>query len=182
MHERRFNRDIERLRDPDRVARLEVEQVVDLTLENLAEARTVLDVGTGTGLFAEQFGRKGLVVTGLDVKPEMVAAAQKYVPDGTFREGIAEKLPFPDGSFDLVFMGLLLHETDDTLLALREARRVAVKRLAVLEWPKEEQLFGPPIEHRLAYEDLTSLARQAGFKSVQPIRLESLVLYRLDFN
>jgi len=35
-------------------------------------------------------------------------------------------MPFPDGAFDLVFMGLLLHEADDNLAALREAQRVAV--------------------------------------------------------
>ena len=37
MHERRFNRDIARLRDPDRIARLEVKRVVDLAMENLKE-------------------------------------------------------------------------------------------------------------------------------------------------
>jgi hypothetical protein len=40
MHERRFNREIERLRDPDRIARLEVEQVVNLALESLGGVPT----------------------------------------------------------------------------------------------------------------------------------------------
>jgi ubiquinone/menaquinone biosynthesis C-methylase UbiE len=180
MHERRFNREIERLRDPDRIARLQVERVVDLVLESLKEVRTVLDVGTGSGLFAEQFAEKGLQVTGLDVNPQMLPAAQQYVPSGTFQEGAAEKLPFPDGSFDLVFMGLLLHETDDIPAALREAHRVTRQRVAVLEWPDEEQTFGPPREHRLSLDKITALARQAGFTQVEPIRLENLVLYRFD--
>lgn len=180
MHERRFNREIERLRDPDRVSRLEVERVANLALENLEGANTLLDVGTGSGLFAEIFALRGLQVTGLDVNPEMLKAASLYVPSGIFQEGIAEKLPFQDGVFDLVFMGLLLHETDDVLAALREAHRVAFKRLVVLEWPEEEQPFGPPREHRLAYEKIASLAQQAGFKKVQKTELESLVLYSLD--
>jgi len=49
MHERRFNREIERLRDPERVARLEVEKVTRLALKDLIEIRTVLGVGTGSG-------------------------------------------------------------------------------------------------------------------------------------
>ena len=178
MHERRFNREIERLRDPDRIARLEVDQVVNLTLEGLKEARTVLDLGTGSGLFAEKFAAYGLKVTGLDANPEMLPAARRYVPAGTFEEGIAEKLPFPEGSFDLLFMGLLLHETDDPLKALREAHRVAVQRLAILEWPDEEQSFGPPREHRLSFEKITALAKQAGFKNIELIRLKHLALYR----
>ena len=180
MHERRFNREIERLRDPERIARLEVERVVNLALENLEGVQTVLDIGTGTGLFAEQFAAKGLQVTGLDVNPEMLPAARQYVPAGTFQEGVAEKLPFADASFDLVFMGLLLHETDDTLAVLSEAHRVVVKRLAILEWPDEEQPFGPPREHRLSYVKIASLAKQAGFKEVQEVRLDNLNLYCID--
>lgn len=180
MHERRFNRAVERLRDPERVTRLEVDRVARLALENLREAKSALDVGTGSGLFAEQFAARGLQITGLDANPEMLPAAAQYVPSGTFQEGIAEQLPFPDGAFDLVFMGLLLHETDDILAALKEAFRVATQRLAILEWPDEEQPFGPPREHRLAYAKIASLAKQVGFKEIQQSRLENLVLYLLD--
>lgn len=180
MHEKRFNREIERLRDPERVARLEIDRVISLVLENLKEARSVLDVGCGSGLFAEQFAAQGLRVTGLDANPEMLPAAQAYVPDGIFREGIAEKLPFADAAFDVVFMGVVLHETDDTLAAMTEAHRVVRKRLAVLEWPDEEQTFGPPREHRLSLERITSLATQAWFKTVEQIRLKNLTLYRID--
>jgi ubiquinone/menaquinone biosynthesis C-methylase UbiE len=180
MHERRFNREIERLRDPERVDRLEVRRTVDLAMDGLKEIRTMLDLGTGSGLFAEQFAAKGLQVTGLDANPDMLPVARQYVPAGIFQEGIAENLPFPDSSFDLVFMGLLLHETDDILAALTEARRVVIKRLVILEWPDEEQSFGPPREHRLSYEKITTLAQQAGFKEVKQIRLENLSLYCIE--
>jgi ubiquinone/menaquinone biosynthesis C-methylase UbiE len=180
MHERRFNREIERLRDPERIARLEVDRVINLVLEDLKEVCSVLDVGCGSGVFAEQFAAQGLQVTGLDANPEMLPAAQQYVPGGIFREGIAEKLPFADGAFDLVYMGLVLHETDDILAALQEAKRVVLKRLAILEWPDEEQSFGPPREHRLAFEKIEALAKQAGFNAVKETRLENLTLYRID--
>jgi len=180
MHERRFDREIERLRDPERIARLEVGRTVDLALKDLKNPLAVLDVGTGSGLFAERFAAQGLQVTGLDANPEMLPIAQEYVPNATFQEGLAEKLPFPDGSFDLLFMGLLLHETDDTLAALREAHRVTRQRLAILEWPEEEQQFGPPRAHRLAFEKISSLARQVGFKKIITSRLENLVLYIME--
>lgn len=180
MHERRFDRVIESLRDPERIARLEVDRVVDLALGRLKNIQSVLDVGTGSGLFAEKFAARGLMITGLDANPDMLPFARQYVPAATFQEGVAEKLPFNDGTFDLVFMGLLLHETDDILEAVKEAHRVARQRLAVLEWPDEEQPFGPPRKIRLSFEMITSLARQAGFKKAVPHRLESLVLYTID--
>lgn len=177
MHERRFNREIERLRDPERIARLEVEKVVDLALEGLEGIHSVLDVGAGSGVFSEQFAARGMQVTGVDVNPDMLPAARNYVPGGTFLEGLAEDLPFQGVTFDLVFMGLLLHETDDVSAALSEAFRTANRRLAVLEWPNEDQKVGPPREHRLPAERVTGLAEQAGFQDHRTIRLEYLVLY-----
>jgi len=180
MHERRFSREIERLRDPERVARMEVPRVVDLSLEEIPLRGRVLDIGSGSGLFAEEFARRGLTVTGLDANPEMLPVARQFVPAADFQEGVAEALPFEDGSFDLIFMGLLLHETDDISAALAEAYRVTRRRLAVLEWPKEQQEFGPPPDHRLDADEVVSQSKRAGFLNVEMIPLTYLVLYRMD--
>jgi ubiquinone/menaquinone biosynthesis C-methylase UbiE len=180
MHERRFNREIERLRDPERIERLEVEKAIQISLDKLEGIQSVLDVGTGSGVFAEQFAAKGFLVTGLDANPDMVLAAQHFVPVAVFQEGIAEKMPFSEAKFDLVFMGLLLHEADDVLAVLKEAHRVAIHRLAILEWPDKEQPFGPPREHRLSSEKISTLARQAGFKTVRQVPMQHLVLYLLE--
>lgn len=180
MHEKRFNHEIDRLRDPERVARLEVKRVVDQVLETFYGSNSVLDVGTGSGLFAEAFAGKSFQVTGIDANPEMVTVSSQFVPSGTFREGIAEKLPFPDQSFDIVFMGLVLHETDNTPEAIREAFRVSRKGLAILEWPYETQPFGPPMEHRVTPQVVTSMALEAGFKEPVAIRLTNLSLYLME--
>ena len=124
MHERRFGGQIDRLRAPERVALLEVARVVSLCLEGIAVQR-VLDVGTGSGIFAEEFAARGLAVSGVDVNPAMPPVAHGFVPSGEFEVAPAEALPFEDGVFDLAFLGHVLHETDDALKALSEARRVA---------------------------------------------------------
>ena len=80
MHDKRFEGDIERLRLPERVARLEVGRVVESCIEG-NEITSVLDVGTGTGLFAEAFAGRGLVVSGVDANPEMLVAARQFVPE-----------------------------------------------------------------------------------------------------
>jgi ubiquinone/menaquinone biosynthesis C-methylase UbiE len=178
MHEKRYNREIERLRDPERVARLEVERVVKLSLEDMGNTKTVLDIGVGSGIFAEAFAAKGLQVSGIDVNPDMIPAALAFVPSGTFKQGKAENLPFEGAAFDLIFMGLLLHETDDPLIVLKEAFRVTQNRLAILEWLHEDQPFGPPLEHRIPGEEIISLAQQAGFKQIEALRLQNLALYR----
>ncbi|MEI6386864.1 MAG: methyltransferase domain-containing protein [Spirochaetota bacterium] len=168
----------ERLRAPARLARLEVPRVVELCLSGI-EASSVLDVGTGTGVFAEAFTAAGLSATGIDLNPELLAVARDLVPEAIFMEAGADALPCDDSAHDLVFLGHLLHEVDDPLAVLREARRVARNRVAVLEWPYREDEQGPPLEHRMQPETVADLARQAGFCEVETLELEHMTLFRM---
>lgn len=176
MNERVYNNGIDRLRSPERIERLEVERVVNLCLDH-NQIKSVLDIGTGSGLFAEAFSKQQLKVAGVDVNPEMIDAAKKYLPEAEFKISKAEKLPFEDNSFDLVFMGVLLHEVDDYTKALTEAKRVAVKQVSALEWKYATEDFGPPIEHRLSEEFLKQLSDKIGFSKMEVVPLKNLVLY-----
>ena len=75
LHEKLYDGGVERLRAPERVARLEVERVISLCLE-AADLKSVLDVGVGSGLFSEAFAQHGLEVDGVDINPEMIVAAK----------------------------------------------------------------------------------------------------------
>jgi ubiquinone/menaquinone biosynthesis C-methylase UbiE len=178
MNERTYAAGVQRLRQPDRIERMEVPRVVDLTLTGIA-ASSLLDVGTGSGLFAEAFDQRGLSVTGIDVNPEMIRAAKDFVPKGTFIEGVLEALPFADRSFDLLFLGAVLHETDNLRLALSECRRCATVRVAVLEWPYRQEEIGPPLEHRLRDADILQTARNVGFRTIDVHALDRMDLYLL---
>jgi len=179
MHEHRFHGDLARLRSPERLAWLEVNRVVELSLQG-GNFQRVLDVGTGSGIFAESFAKTGLDVVGLDANPDMLTAARAIVAGVRFQEGTAEVLPYSDASFDLVFMGLLFHETDDRPKAMREAARVAHRRVAVLEWPYEKQELGPGLEERLSEQQMTELAALAGLTVAHIVRLQKLVLYLME--
>jgi ubiquinone/menaquinone biosynthesis C-methylase UbiE len=177
MHERRYNAEVERLRSPQRVQLLEVERVVDLALAGI-DAENVLDLGTGSGIFAEAFAKRGLQVAGIDVSPTMLKAAQEFTPQATFHLGAVESIPAGDSSFDLVFLGHVLHESDDLSQALKESRRCAKHRVCILEWPYRQEKDGPPLEHRLKVEDVLAQGAQAGFTRIETIQLNHMVLFR----
>ncbi len=177
-HGKRYGAGPERLRSPERLALLEVSRVVDLCLEGI-RAVGALDVGTGTGLFAEAFAARGLQVTGVDPHPGLLEAARRLVTGVRFEAGTAEKLPFQDGAFDIAMLSHVLHETDDPAAALGEARRVARLRVCVLEWPYADEQRGPPISHRLRPSEIEAFARQAGFSEVRRIDLSHMQLYLL---
>jgi SAM-dependent methyltransferase len=66
----------------------------------------VLDVACGTGVVALTAARIGAKVKGLDLTPELIARAKENAAlmglDVAFQEGDAERLPYPDASFDVV--------------------------------------------------------------------------------
>ncbi len=178
QHDRRFQGQADRLRAPERLVRMEVPRVATLSIDGIA-VESVLDIGTGTGVFAEAFAAQGLAVTGIDVNAELLELARQTVPTAQFKQAPVEQIPFADRSFDLAFLGHVLHEADDPVAALKEAHRVARHRVAILEWPYRQEEKGPPLEHRLRPEFVTKLARQAGFPGVETIHLEYMDFYRL---
>lgn len=106
----------------------ELARVVDV-VAGLGPART-LDVACGTGFLTRHLRGD---VTGLDASPRMLAIASRRVPAGTFVEGDALALPFPDASFDRVFSGHFYGHLDEgqRLRFLDEARRVACELVLV---------------------------------------------------
>jgi ubiquinone/menaquinone biosynthesis C-methylase UbiE len=176
-HERRFSGEADRLRRPERVALLEVERVIELCLEGI-KVKNLLDVGTGTGIFAEAFQNHKIRVTGIDPNTELLEIARSIVPDAEFIVGVAENIPFPDQSFDLVILIHVLHETDNMFKALGEAKRVARKRVIILEWPYLNEEQGPPIEHRLKPEEIEKAAGDAGYQ-IEKFQLKHMDYYRL---
>jgi len=118
-------------------------------LVELAQPRPserVLDVACGTGVVARiaatRVGPSGTVV-GIDLNPGMLSVARSVVsPDSRsggqlqWQEASADKLPFADGSFNVVYCQLGLQFFADRPAALREMRRVlgTEGRLALMVW------------------------------------------------
>jgi ubiquinone/menaquinone biosynthesis C-methylase UbiE len=99
-------------------------------LAALRPGERVLDVACGTGVVArhavERVGAGGTVV-GVDINPGMLAVARPATRDvaaATWHEASADKLPFPDETFDVAFCQLGLQFFPDKAAALREMRRV----------------------------------------------------------
>ncbi|OYU14856.1 MAG: SAM-dependent methyltransferase [Alphaproteobacteria bacterium PA4] len=86
--------------------------------------RTALDVGCGEGRFCRALAASGIVITGIDPTPALLAAARDRDPDGDYRLASAEALPFADAQFDLVISYLSLIDIPDVATAIAEMARV----------------------------------------------------------
>ena len=101
-------------------------------LGRLSPGSRVLDVGSGAGtdslIAAQMVGKQGHV-TGIDMTPEMLAkartaAAEMGVSTIEFLESEAERLPFPDESFDVVISNGVIDLIPDKEAVFGELFRV----------------------------------------------------------
>jgi ubiquinone/menaquinone biosynthesis C-methylase UbiE len=163
----------------------------------------VLDVACGTGLVtfpaAEATGPSGLVL-GTDISEGMVErlrreAARRGLAHVRAERADAERLLFPDGSFDVALCALGLMYVPDPVAALAEMHRVLVAggRAAVVVWGERRhcgwaEIF--PIVDRRVQSDVCPMFfqlgsrgalercfRQAGFVDVEEERLTAPMRY-----
>jgi demethylmenaquinone methyltransferase/2-methoxy-6-polyprenyl-1,4-benzoquinol methylase len=143
----------------------------------------VLDVATGTGLVAAELVACGAgAVVGLDQSVEMLAAARARLaarPELAERvelvAGEAERLPFADGSFDVLTFTYLLRYVDDPQATMRELARVVApggrvgslefgvppRRLARVAW-RLYTTVGLPLLGRLVSREWAAVGRFLG--------------------
>jgi SAM-dependent methyltransferase len=90
--------------------------------------RLVLEVGCGAGVDLARFAAGGATVTGVDLSPSAVELARTNFEQqglrGDLRVADGEHLPFPDGSFDLVFAHGVVQYTAAPRRLVDEVHRV----------------------------------------------------------
>lgn len=101
----------------------------------LGSARTVLNVGAGTGSYEPH----DLDLVAVEPSAEMIR--QRPPSSAPVLQAVAEHLPFRDHSFDAAIAILTLHHWSDWRRGLLEMRRVARDRIVVLTWDPDYSGF-----------------------------------------
>lgn len=107
----------------------------------LERGGALLDVGCGAGLACQIARERGAKVSGLDAAATLLEIARKRCPDGDFRVGEMEELPFGDAAFDVVTGFNSFQYAADPVRALSEARRVVKpgKRVVAAVWGEADR-------------------------------------------
>jgi ubiquinone/menaquinone biosynthesis C-methylase UbiE len=108
--------------------REQLQRILDERLDKpLSECR-ILDVGCGYGSLLAWYRDLGVPsdnLVGVDLLPNRVRTAQETYPELTFLEANAERLDFPDGSFDLVSAFTVFSSIIDPGMARNVARSMS---------------------------------------------------------
>ena len=103
-----------------------MKKLLDTMKETFASCRTILDVGTGTGRFAQYLTDSGFNVLGIDVSLAMMAKAREKRLRNLVQAD-AHHLPFEDKAFDGAVMIHVLHLVRDWVQVVGEIGRVTRK-------------------------------------------------------
>lgn len=168
-----------------------------LVIAHAPPAARLLDVACGTGLFAERLrrARPAISLTGIDLSPAMLDQARRRLPEQPgvrWVEGGADRLPFPDGSFDAVTCNNAFHLIPDQPRAMREFHRVLTSGglLVILDWDRTGwtmwlihqgyRLLGRAPRQILTAAELDDLGHRAGFSTLERARVKASWFWRLN--
>jgi len=92
----------------------------------------ILDIGCGSGNQLLSLAKLGFHLSGVDASQEMIDIARSRLGNRCeLKTGQAEDLPFSDNEFDIALLVNALEFIDDPLKALKEAGRVARRKVFI---------------------------------------------------
>ena len=99
----------------------------------------ILDAGCGGGGASVLAAERGAKISGLDAAEGMIGFARERLPNGDFRVGDIECLPFENEAFDAVFASNSVQYSENRIATLRELGRACTSEGRIVAG-----LFGPP--------------------------------------
>ena len=158
----RFTGDFSRLESEERKKILPIERI--LPEMKIQPGDTMIDFGCGIGYFSipalDYVGAEGTVIA-VDVSAEMLQELRK-------RAGRRKNLQIVHAdsltslTADIILLSMVIHEVDDPKGFLQTcfAALKPYGRIIVIDWQKKETgSMGPPVEERLAKEEVIQFIR-----------------------
>lgn len=152
-------------------------------------AQTILEVGCGTGRWLAELRTVADRCYGLDPSKGMLAQARHRATPIHLTRGRGERLPFPDGMFDLVYCVNAIHHMDGQQTFIQETRRVLRDSgaLAVIGMDPHEQretwyvyeyfegVYETDLSRFPSWETVLDWMRAAGFERVERRLVERII-------
>lgn len=143
-----------------------------LNFIGLCKDQVFVDIGAGAGFFtipaSRIVGENGRVIA-IDISEQMLSLIREKINEKhrnvELMNSNAEQLNLPDSFADHILMSNVLHEIENKTKALKEAYRILKHngKIAVLDWEKIPQGFGPPIEDRVSSNEVFHFLEGNGF-------------------
>jgi ubiquinone/menaquinone biosynthesis C-methylase UbiE len=172
MHDSDFHELVARFEDPARAQWQKPGEVI-ASLGPL-DGKTVADIGAGTGYFAFPVAKKAAKVIAIDIDQRFLDYIEQRKQAEKTGGNIETRLTAPDapglkpGQADVVLIVDTFHHIENRIEYLKKLKGMLGKAglLVIIDFKKQKPPPGPPIELRLAPEQVESELKSAGFALV----------------
>lgn len=176
MHESDFHDMVAHFEDPARAQWQKPGEVI-ASLAPL-DGKVVADIGAGTGYFAFPLAKKAANVIAIDIDQRFLDYIEQKKKAEKIGANIETRLTAPDspalkpGEADVVLIVDTFHHIEDRVEYLKKLKGVLNKGglLVIVDFKKQKPPPGPPVELRLAREQVESELKSAGFAVVSTDR------------
>jgi len=162
-----------------------------LEMAEITGKEELLDVATGGGHTANAFAPFVKNVTAIDLTKEMLVAAEKFIKGNghqnvNYVEADAEKLPFSDGSFDIVTCRIAPHHFPNVSKFVSEVYRVLKSKGQFLlddnVVPEDDELdlFYNTIEKKRDYSHFRAWKKTEWLRMLELSGLEIIEWHRFE--
>jgi ubiquinone/menaquinone biosynthesis C-methylase UbiE len=163
------------LEDPERDAYQKPHEVI--TALNLKDGDVVADIGAGSGYFsfrlAQHVGEKGRIYA-VDISPDMILHINRRIRDLGVKNLVtvlsdSDDPLLPKSSVDVIFVCEVWHHIENQAKYLAQMRQILKSggRVVMIDFQKRELPIGPPVEMKIAREDLLAQMQSNGFRLVK---------------
>jgi SAM-dependent methyltransferase len=167
-------------------------------LLQLEQVTAVVDLGCGSGFQTfpiAHYSPRTAKIYALDVSPEMIDRLKHNMAHGELVKPLASedtkkiipliieenKFPIADGVVDIFFNSKVFHEIDGLSEFFTEVKRILKPegKILIVDWKKMDTPRGPPLAHRIAFEDALKAVQKGGFVVEQSGEIYSSFYYIL---
>lgn len=148
------------------IQKITADEVINLIEANLQTQSSILDIGSGTGYFAQKLNKK-YNITQLDAAADMCEKSKKFAP---VINADMHQLPLKNESFDCVISSFSMHWAEDIQKVFDEVNRV-LKHTGLF-------IFSIPVQESLK-EIKEVLELQNLYDIINPFHNEQYILSKL---
>ncbi len=172
MHQSSTEELIKRFESKERDEYQKPEEVVDF-LGDL-KGKTIVDIGTGSGYFAVRLADKAEKVIAADVNQEFLDYVQKRIEKDELKNVEIRKIPYDspllkDSEVDMIFIVNTYHHIENRSDYFATAKKGLKENgeLVIIDFFKSESPVGPPIEMKIAIDEVISELKKAGYTTFE---------------
>lgn len=168
MHQSNMEELIQRFESPERDAYQQPEKVLNY-LGDL-KGKKIMDIGAGTGYFSVKFADKGAQVIAADVDEKFQNYLEERIEKDKLQNIELRKIPFDgpalkDAEVDKVLIVNTYHHIEDRPAYFAKVKKGTKKdgELVIIDFFKTETPVGPPIDHKIAMDQVIAELKEAGY-------------------